>query len=154
MEIMWILILVAMIRFPSVLAKDGEKVIAGKSVEDGAGIVMQIPAPVLWSPDNPFLYDLKLKVEGKGKVLNKVSSYFAMRKISQQPAREGVLHIMLNNKFIFQCGTLDQGWWPDGLYTAPTDEALLFDIVKTKEMGFNMIRKHVKIEPALLVLSL
>lgn len=132
----------------NVLAMDGEKVIAEKSDENGAGIVLQIPDPVLWSPDNPFLYDLKLKVERKGKILDEVSSYFAMRKISLEPDKEGVLRIMLNNKFIFQYGTLDQGWWPDGLYTAPSDEALLFDIVKTKEMGFNMIRKHVKVEPA------
>ncbi len=71
-----------------------------------------------------------------------------MRKISLKPDENGVLRMMLNNKFVFQYGPLDQGWWPDGLYTAPTDEALLFDIVKTKEMGFNMIRKHVKVEPA------
>jgi hypothetical protein len=71
-----------------------------------------------------------------------------MRKISLMPDPKGVLRIMLNNRFVFQYGTLDQGWWPDGLYTAPDDESLLFDIVKTKEMGFNMIRKHVKVEPA------
>ena len=63
------------------------------------------------------------------------------------PDENGVLRMMLNNKFVFQYGPLDQGWWPDGLYTAPTDEALLFDIVKTREMGFNTIRKHVKTEP-------
>ena len=79
---------------------------------------------------------------------DEVKSYFAMRKISLKPDASGVLRMMLNNQFVFQYGPLDQGWWPDGLYTAPTDEALLFDIVKTKEMGFNTIRKHVKSEPA------
>jgi hypothetical protein len=110
--------------------------------------MLQIPDPKLWSPENPFLYDLKLSVIRKGKVIDEVKSYFAMRKISLKPDINGVLRILLNNRFVFQYGPLDQGWWPDGLYTAPTDEALAFDILKTKEMGFNMIRKHVKVEPA------
>lgn len=71
-----------------------------------------------------------------------------MRKISMQPDKNGIQRMLLNNEFVFQYGPLDQGWWPDGLYTAPTDEALKFDIEKTKEMGFNTIRKHVKVEPA------
>ena len=71
-----------------------------------------------------------------------------MRKIIDAPDDNGIQRMLLNNKFVFQYGPLDQGWWPDGLYTAPTDEALKFDIEKTKEMGFNMIRKHVKVEPA------
>ena len=71
-----------------------------------------------------------------------------MRKISVQPDAAGIQRMLLNNEFVFQYGPLDQGWWPDGLYTAPTDEALKFDVAKTKEMGFNMIRKHVKVEPA------
>lgn len=77
-----------------------------------------------------------------------MDGYFAMRKISLEKDANGIQWIMLNNKFVFQYGPLDQGWWPDGLYTAPTDEALKFDILKTKEMGFNMIRKHTKVEPA------
>jgi hypothetical protein len=81
-------------------------------------------------------------------VIDEVKSYFGMRKISLQPDERGVLRMMLNNRFVFQYGPLDQGWWPDGLYTAPTDEALAYDIIKTKEMGFNMIRKHVKVESA------
>jgi hypothetical protein len=83
-----------------------------------------------------------------GKVVDEVKSYFAMRKISMAPDAQGIQRMLLNNKFVFQYGPLDQGWWPDGLYTAPTDEALVFDIQKTKDMGFNMIRKHVKVEPA------
>jgi hypothetical protein len=77
-----------------------------------------------------------------------VSSYFGMRKISMAADKQGIQRMLLNNQFVFQYGPLDQGWWPDGLYTAPTDEALKFDIEKTRDMGFNMIRKHVKVEPA------
>ncbi len=110
-------------------------------------IFLPVKEPKLWSPDNPFLYDLKISITRNGKTIDEVKSYFAMRKISMMPDENGVLRMMLNNKFVFQYGPLDQGWWPDGLYTAPTDEALLFDIVKTREMGFNTIRKHVKTEP-------
>jgi beta-galactosidase/beta-glucuronidase len=77
-----------------------------------------------------------------------VKSYFGMRKISTKKDNNGIVRLQLNNRDYFQFGPLDQGWWPDGLYTAPTDEALLFDIQKTKDFGFNMIRKHVKVEPA------
>lgn len=109
---------------------------------------LKIPDPKLWSPSNPYLYDLKISIERRGKVIDEVKSYFAMRKISMKPDKNGIQRMMLNNEFVFQYGPLDQGWWPDGLFTAPTDEALKFDIIKAKEMGFNMIRKHVKVEPA------
>lgn len=131
-----------------VSVRAGDKLITEKESATAAGIVLPVNNPELWTPDNPFLYDLNIAVVRKGKVADEVKSYFAMRKISLRADENGVLRMMLNNKFVFQYGTLDQGWWPDGLYTAPTDEALLFDIVKTKEMGFNMIRKHVKVEPA------
>ncbi len=107
-----------------------------------------IENPVEWSPSNPFLYDLKVMLVRNGKVVDEVSSYFAMRKSSMAPDKNGIQRMLLNNKFVFQFGPLDQGWWPDGLYTAPTDEALKYDIVETKNMGFNMIRKHIKVEPA------
>ena len=97
----------------------------------------------LWSPGSPYLYDLKVKL-GK----DEVQSYFGMRKISITKDQEGVNRIFLNNKPYFNLGTLDQGFWPDGLYTAPTDEALAFDIKAIKAMGFNTIRKHIKVEPA------
>ena len=71
-----------------------------------------------------------------------------MRKYSMKRDKKGIVRLQLNNKDLFQFGPLDQGWWPDGLYTAPTDEALCYDIKKTKDLGFNMIRKHVKVEPA------
>jgi len=126
---------------------DGEMISEIESPE-GKEIILPVKDPRLWSPDDPFLYDLKISVIRKGKVIDEVKSYFAMRKSSLKADENGVLRMMLNNEFIFQYGPLDQGWWPDGLYTAPADEALLFDIVKTKEMGFNTIRKHVKVEPA------
>ena len=129
-------------------AWDGDRMISQTSSQIGEGIALDVNNPRLWSPDDPFLYDLKVSIVRNNKVIDEIKGYFAMRKISLRPDSKGVLRIMLNNRFVFQYGTLDQGWWPDGLYTAPDDESLLFDIVKTKEMGFNMIRKHVKVEPA------
>jgi beta-galactosidase/beta-glucuronidase len=129
-------------------AWDGNILVSEKETTAAVNTSLQIANPKLWSPDSPFLYDLKISVIRKGKVIDEVKSYFAMRKISLKADDKGVLRMLLNNKFVFQYGPLDQGWWPDGLYTAPTDEALAFDILKTKEMGFNMIRKHVKVEPA------
>lgn len=112
------------------------------------------PLPVLlenpktWSPDEPFLYEVSIKLLDGKKVLDQVTSYAAYRDIRMAKDENGHNRMFLNGNPLFQYGPLDQGWWPDGLYTAPTDEALLFDIQKTKEMGFNMIRKHVKVEPA------
>ncbi|GAB3492986.1 glycoside hydrolase family 2 TIM barrel-domain containing protein [Spirosoma knui] len=126
---------------------DGQKV-AEQEVNSGQDAVLTLNEPKLWSPESPFLYDLNVAVVRNGKVVDEAKSYFAMRKISVAPDNNGVLRMLLNNRFVFQYGPLDQGWWPDGLYTAPTDEALRFDIEKTKAMGFNMIRKHVKVEPA------
>ncbi len=125
----------------------GDKKITEKNGSDTAA-TLTIADPETWSPSHPFLYDLKLAVLRKGKVVDEVKSYFAMRKISIAPDKNGIQKMMLNNTFLFEFGPLDQGWWPDGLYTAPTDAALKFDIEKTKEMGFNMIRKHIKVEPA------
>lgn len=108
---------------------------------------IQIPDPQLWSPDHPSLYSLHVKLTSKGKVTDEVDSYFAMRKISLGKDEGGVTRMLLNNKFVFQVGPLDQGFWPDGIYTAPTDAALKFDIEAEKKLGFNMVRKHVKVEP-------
>jgi beta-galactosidase/beta-glucuronidase len=91
---------------------------------------------------------MEVTLQQSGKVVDKVDSYTAMRKISTERNKAGIMRMTLNNKPVFHFGPLDQGWWPDGLYTAPTDEALLFDIIETKKMGYNMIRKHVKVEPA------
>lgn len=131
-----------------VSAWKGQEKVAEETVSAGAEIALKINNPTRWSPSNPFLYDLKVTVLRKGKVVDEVSSYFAMRKISMGKDAAGIQRMLLNNEFVFQYGPLDQGWWPDGLYTAPTDEALVFDVEKTKEMGFNMIRKHIKVEPA------
>ncbi len=91
---------------------------------------------------------MKVSLISNGKESDQVNSYFAMRKVSSKRDQNGIVRLQLNNKDLFQFGPLDQGWWPDGLYTAPTDEALKYDLVKTKDFGFNMIRKHVKVEPA------
>jgi hypothetical protein len=109
---------------------------------------LSIPKAHLWSPGDPFLYDLVVRLKLHGKVLDEVRSYFGMRKISIGKDAAGVDRICLNNKPYFNLGTLDQGFWPDGLYMAPTDEALAFDIKAIKSMGFNTIRKHIKVEPA------
>ena len=131
-----------------VSAWDGATKVSEKESDPGVTVLLPVSNPKLWSPETPFLYDIKIAVTRKGKAVDEVKGYFGMRKISIAPDEKGVLRILLNNKFVFQYGPLDQGWWPDGLYTAPTDEALTYDIIKTKEMGFNMIRKHVKVEPA------
>ncbi len=110
--------------------------------------VFTLEAPQVWSPENPFLYDLEVALMDGKKVVDQVNGYTALRKISTARDANGIQRMLLNNEFVFQYGPLDQGWWPDGLYTAPTEEALLFDIEKTLDMGFNMIRKHVKVEPA------
>ena len=131
-----------------VVVKDkGQTVASGKAV---AGQTLELPIayPKLWSPESPFLYDVEVTLFSAGKALDKVKSYTAMRKVSFKRDDNGIMRLQLNNKDYFQFGPLDQGWWPDGLYTAPTDEALVYDIQKTKDFGFNMIRKHVKVEPA------
>ena len=128
---------------------DGQQLVAqGKSIN---GECVQVAMPKntkLWSPESPFLYTLKVALKQDGKLVDEVSSYAAMRKYSSKRDANGIVRLELNNKPLFQFGPLDQGWWPDGLYTAPTDEALLYDIQKTKDFGFNMIRKHIKVEPA------
>src|SRR5579862_5554442 len=113
--------------------------------DTNASFMLDAKALELWSPSSPKLYDLMLTLRVGGNV-DSVKSYFAMRKIALGKDN-GITKLMLNDKFLFQMGPLDQGFWPDGLYTAPTDAALKFDIEVTKELGFNMIRKHVKVEP-------
>ncbi|PWD98511.1 glycoside hydrolase family 2 protein [Marinilabilia rubra] len=125
-----------------------EKLSYGAGSESGL-LKLSVPQPRLWSPEDPFLYDLNIRLlRADGTLLDEVESYFGMRKISLGKDAKGYTRILLNDKPLFQWGLLDQGWWPDGLYTPPTEEAMLFDVEKTLEMGFNMIRKHVKVEPA------
>ena len=128
---------------------DGDKLVAvGKSINNEPVEVAMPADRKLWSPESPFLYTLKVNLKNAGKVVDKVDSYAAMRKYSYKRAADGIVRMELNNEPLFQFGPLDQGWWPDGLYTAPTDEALAWDVKKTKDFGFNMIRKHIKVEPA------
>ncbi len=111
-------------------------------------IKLSVPNPKLWSPDSPSLYGLRVTLLQDGKRVDELESYFGMRKIAVAKDASGINRLMLNNQPVFQFGPLDQGFWPDGLYTAPTDEALRYDIEMTKKLGFNMARKHVKVEPA------
>jgi beta-galactosidase/beta-glucuronidase len=131
-----------------ITAFDGKNQAAQKEAAVNDQVSLALENPKLWSTKSPFLYDLKIELLRKGKVIDQAGSYFAMRKSSMARDQNGIQRMLLNNEFVFQYGPLDQGWWPDGLYTAPTEEALTFDIIKTKEMGFNMIRKHIKVEPA------
>lgn len=128
-------------------AKTGDKVISIGQGKPGTNIQLSIPKPRLWSPSTPFLYDLSIKLIEGTKTIDEISSYFAMRKIDIQKDNKGIYRIYLNNKYTYNLGTLDQGFWPEGLMTAPTDEALAFDIKAIKSMGFNTIRKHIKVEP-------
>ena len=129
----------------SVTATDGTATVAKVAGVSGAEITVPIPIPRLWSPDAPHLYGLRVSLGGRRG--DNVDSYFAMRKVSLGPDTQGRTRILLNNKFVFQVGALDQGYWPDGIYTAPTDDALRYDIQVAKNLGLNLLRKHAKVEP-------
>ena len=129
------------------LSADGRRVASARALA-GSEVEIPVPGARLWTPEDPYLYDLEVSLIRDGKTLDRVKSYCAMRKVGVTPGKDGILRLTLNDKPIFMYGPLDQGWWPDGLYTAPTDEALAFDVQKTKDWGFNLIRKHVKVEPA------
>ena len=122
----------------------------GNVINKGRGteVSLHVPQMKLWSPDSPYLYDVEVNIVRDGAVVDRVSGYAAMREISYRKDASGHKRMYLNGEPLFQYGPLDQGWWPDGLYTAPSDEALVFDIQKTKDFGCNMIRKQVKVEPA------
>ncbi|HET6567021.1 MAG TPA: glycoside hydrolase family 2 TIM barrel-domain containing protein, partial [Rhodothermales bacterium] len=130
------------------IARDGGQPVDTAKAAAGRPLALKIANPKLWSPDSPFLYDLTVRLLYKGQVVDEVSSYFGMRKISLGKDGRGIVRLMLNNEPLFQFGPLDQGFWPGGIYTAPTDEALRHDIMVEKDLGFNMVRKHVKVEPA------
>jgi hypothetical protein len=126
---------------------DAGKVVAHASGTPGQVITLPLPHAKLWWPESPFLYDLKVTLRQDGKPLDVVTSYFGMRKISVGQDAKGITRMLLNNQFVFENGLLDQGFWPDGIYTAPTDEALRYDLETTRKLGYNMLRKHVKVEP-------
>jgi len=110
-------------------------------------LTLHMPGAKLWSPDSPHLYDATVSIARAGKEIDRVRTYFGMRKIEVKKDQAGINRLFLNNQPLFQFGPLDQGWWPDGLYTAPTDAALRYDIEVLKKLGCNMLRKHVKVEP-------
>lgn len=130
----------------SVTIKDGDKTVRTYRGSSNQELSIPVSNPKLWSPDSPFLYQMDIKLENNGKEIDQVESYFGMRKISVQD-ENGFKKLYLNNQFLFHMGPLDQGFWPDGGYTAPTDEALRYDLEMTKAFGFNMVRKHIKVEP-------
>ncbi len=121
-----------------------EATVDGRTVPFTSGEPARIPMPDFraWSPEDPYLYDLSVTL-GE----DRVESYFGMRKMEVRADRGGVKRLFLNGEPYFQSGLLDQGYWPDGLYTAPSDEALIYDIQTAKAMGFNLLRKHIKVEP-------
>lgn len=125
---------------------DGDREVAAKkmSLDDSIEVTDFTP----WSPENPKLYDLIIELYKGGELLDRVKSYFGMRKFSIEKDNNGIARLCLNNKPYFQKGLLDQGYWPDGGMTAPSDEALIYDIQSMKDLGFNMLRKHIKTEPA------
>jgi hypothetical protein len=106
-----------------------------------------IPRPHLWAPGDPFLYDLKVALVRDGAVVDEAASYVGLRKISLGPGPDGAARLLVNGTPLFQFGFLDQGFWPDGLHTPPTDEAMRFDITSTLGFGMNLARKHIKVEP-------
>lgn len=130
-------------------AKDGWFTKSKAEGKPGDRIVLDIKKPKLWSPDSPFLYGLKITLKNEeGKTVDTVKSYFGMRKIEVKKDKDRINRLFLNNEVLFHFGPLDQGWWPDGLYTAPSDKALKYDLEVLKKLGCNMLRKHVKVEPA------
>lgn len=130
------------------IVRDGWRKVGDALTAASRAAVISIPKAKLWTPETPHLYDLIVRLKLGDAVLDEVRGYFGMRKISLGKDQRGFTRILLNNQSYFQLGLLDQGFWPDGLYTAPTDEALKYDIEITKKLGFNMARKHVKVEPA------
>src|SRR5205085_919959 len=125
----------------------GGHVVASAAGWPGRPFALRLVHPRLWSPSDPYLYGLRVQLLRGGAVIDRAQSYFGMRSISLGYAG-GAVRLLLNGQFVFQTGALDQGYWPDGLYTAPTDAALRFDIKAAKRLGYNMLREHAKVQPA------
>ena len=126
-------------------ARIGSNVVGTVSGPPGVGLLLPVPSATLWSPTNPFLYDLDVTLSNGVSRVDAITSYFGMRKVNLT-TNNGFVKMQLNNQFVFQFGPLDQGFWPDGIYTAPTDLALRSDIEMERALGFNMVRKHIKVE--------
>lgn len=133
------------VRMEAEITHSGEKIISSSDQAEGE-VRLMIQNPIAWSPSNPHLYDLRVRLIRDGQVLDEVNSYFAMRKFGLVKVN-GHLRFALNDEPLFLYGPLDQGYFPDGLYTPPSEEAMLFDIEYTRAIGCNMIRKHIKVEP-------
>ncbi|MFI5938304.1 LamG-like jellyroll fold domain-containing protein [Actinoplanes sp. NPDC051494] len=129
------------------VARENGRVVGRATGATGAEFRVPVPKARLWSPDDPFLYDLEVTLLNGTKVVDTVTSYFGMREIGTKKGADGKLRIALNGTITFNMATLDQGFWPDGLNTAPTDAGLKFDLQQHKVMGFNAVRKHIKVEP-------
>ena len=125
--------------------KEGNTVVAQQTGSSDETFTLSIPSPKLWSPDEPNLYDLDITVNEGGEEIDKVSGYFGMRKFSRGMV-DGHPCILLNNQPLYMYGPLDQGWWPDGLLTPPSYEAMVYDLQVMKDFGMNMVRKHIKLE--------
>lgn len=131
----------------SVSVRHGEDIIAS-GTGPASGITIPVHNPILWTPDTPHLYPLEIALlSDSGEVVDRVSSYAGIRSVGKIRDDNGHLRFTLNGETIFHWGPLDQGWWPDGLLTPPSDEAMRWDIEFLKRAGFNMIRKHIKMEP-------
>ncbi len=130
-----------------VVVRDGDRVVSRTRGPVNRPITVPVPHAKLWSPDSPHLYDLEVVLRDGLFPVDRISSYFGMREIGQAKGADGKLRLTLNGKITFLMSTLDQGYWPDGIYTAPTDAALAFDLEQHKKLGFNTVRKHIKTEP-------
>jgi hypothetical protein len=129
------------------IVRSGSKIVARQGQGVRGPTALHIDQPRLWSPDDPYLYDLEVHLLKDGQVVDTVTSYFGLRKIEVKKDAQGMPRIYLNNYYTYNLGVADQGFWPEGLYTAPTDAALKFDLQAIKALGFNSVRKHIKIEP-------
>jgi len=134
-----------------VRVRDGRQIAGEAAGSPGTPLTVSIPSPKPWSPESPHLYTLEVALTRHGKIVDAIRSYFGMRKIAIRRyvvnGRDGLMKIELNNRFLFQMGVLDQGYWPDGIYTAPSDDAVRWEIEQVKRAGYNMVRKHIKVEP-------
>ena len=131
-----------------VQAYAGTRLVGSVLGAPNTNLAVPVPNPHLWSPADPYLYSLKVTLLSSGRAVDQVGSYAGMRSIAVARGPDGKPRTVLNGRFLFQMGTLDQGFWPDGIYTAPTDAALRFDLEQQKRLGFNTVRKHIKVEPA------
>ena len=130
-----------------VVVRDGNEIVV-EGTSDGSEAILEVPDAKLWSPESPHLYDIEVQLVGSnGSTIDKVQSYTGIRSVGKLKDDDGHWRFSLNGKQLFHWGTLDQGWWPDGLLTPPSDEAIQFEIQWLKKAGFNMIRKHIKVEP-------